>query len=344
MGVYLSGIAVVVCIMMALAKRTFTMLEHSYNLTDKVQGYLERNLETSQIVGESIGVVNQTITETHHVIEGVGESIENIAVSSNDIITVAQETEDIVQETVEKIKIAEKQTVEINKINHEIVEVTNRNKGSLENFFVVIEEIKEKTDYSKLCMQRLEGKLQHVNEILGHIGKISDQTELLALNASIEAARSGEAGRGFGVIAEEVKKLAEESVNYGSRVEEIIETVRKDTVEVVEAIEANYQEVVKSTKYINETNESFDYFLEVQQSMAKQVKAISEVMNEFIQDAVQMENGIKVLLSKNEHNANEIIEIRKSIEEITNKSRIIGEEISEVALQADKLIERGENI
>lgn len=344
MGVYLSGIAVVVCIMMALAKRTFTMLEHSYNLTDKVQGYLERNLETSQIVGESIGVVNQTITETHHVIEGVGESIENIAVSSNDIITVAQETEDIVQETVEKIKIAEKQTVEINKINHEIVEVTNRNKGSLENFFVVIEEIKEKTDYSKLCMQRLEGKLQHVNETLGHIGKISDQTELLALNASIEAARSGEAGRGFGVIAEEVKKLAEESVNYGSRVEEIIETVRKDTVEVVEAIEANYQEVVKSTKYINETNESFDYFLEVQQSMAKQVKAISEVMNEFIQDAVQMENGIKVLLSKNEHNANEIIEIRKSIEEITNKSRIIGEEISEVALQADKLIERGENI
>lgn len=193
-------------------------------------------------------------------------------------------------------------------------------------------------------MERLENKLQHVNETLGHIGQISDQTELLALNASIEAARSGEAGKGFGVIAEEVKKLAIESVNYGDRVEKIIEAVRKDTVEVVTAIEANYEEVIKSAKYIDETNKSFDYFLEVQQSMARQVKSISQVMNEFIQDATQMEAGIKVLLSKNEHNANEIAEIKKLIEEIMNKSRVIGEEISEVALQADKLIENTEEI
>lgn len=132
-GVYLSGLIVLVSMMVVLAKRTFKMLERSYSLTGRVQGYLDRNLETSQVVGEAIGVVNQTILETHHVIEGVGESIENIVVSSNGIIAVAHETENIVYETVGKIRLAEGQAKEIDKINNEIVDVTNRNKGSLES-------------------------------------------------------------------------------------------------------------------------------------------------------------------------------------------------------------------
>lgn len=342
MVMYLSGMSILVVIMCGLAKRTFRMLECSYSLTGKVQSYLDQNIETSQAVGESISVVNQTIMETHEVVKNVGESIQNIVVSSNDIIEAAYETGNIVNETVGKIKLVEEQTQAINKINTEIVEVTSRNKKSLEKFYGAIENIKEKTDHSKLCMAYLEDKLKYVHEVLGHIGQISDQTELLALNASIEAAKSGESGKGFAVIAEEVKKLAITSVNYGSKVEEMINAVRNDTVEVVEAIGANYEEVVKSTIYIDETNKSFDYFLEVQQSMANQVKAISNVMNEFIQDTARMENGIKLLLTKNEHNANEIVEIEKAIEEITNKSRVIGEEINEVAMQAEKLIENME--
>nr|WP_302596008.1 methyl-accepting chemotaxis protein [uncultured Cellulosilyticum sp.] len=337
LGMYLSGIAILGIILIGLAKRTVEMLEKSYALTDKVQEYLNQNIETSQVVGQAIAVVNENITETNQVIQEVGESIENIALSSNDIIVVAHETENIVHDTVDKIKEAEYQAREINEINAKIVEVTNESKGKLGRFFEAIEQIKDKTDYSKSCMQHLEVKLQNVTETLSHIGQISDQTELLALNASIEAARSGEAGRGFAVIADEVKKLAVESVNYGSSVEEIIKGVRKDTSEVVAAIQENYNEVVRSAVYIEETNKSFDYFLEVQQNMVNQINAISTAMNGFIKDAYEMENGIKLLLSKNEHNANEIEEIERAILELTKKSRVIDEEIKEVAVQAERL-------
>lgn len=337
---YLSGIAALVIILVGLSKRTVKMLEKSYALTNKVQEYLNQNMETSEVVGQAIAVVNTNISETNQVIQEVGKSIENIALSSNDIIVVAHETEGIVHETVDKIKDAEHQAREINKINVKIVEVTNESKGNLGRFFEAIEEIKDKTDYSKSCMQHLEAKLQNVTDTLSHIGQISDQTELLALNASIEAARSGEAGRGFAVIADEVKKLAVESVNYGSAVEEIINGVRKDTVEVVSAIQENYNEVVRSAVYIEQANKSFDYFLEVQENMLSQINAISAVMNEFTKDAHQMESGIKLLLSKNEHNANEIEEIEKAVSQLTKQSRAIDEEIKEVAIQAEKLMNK----
>jgi twitching motility protein PilJ len=133
-----------------------------------------------------------------------------------------------------------------------------------------ISEIRETVSETAKKVKRLGETSQKISRIVNLIGNFAAQTNLLALNAAIEAARAGEEGRGFSVVAEEVRDLAEQSATSTAEIEQLVEEIQTQTNEVVAAMETGTEQVVTGTKLVQNAREKLTQIAMV----SKQVNTI----------------------------------------------------------------------
>jgi methyl-accepting chemotaxis protein PixJ len=124
-------------------------------------------------------------------------------------------------------------------------------------------------------VQQLGESSQKISKVLNLIGRFAAQTNLLALKASIEAARAGEEGRGFAVLADEVRVLARQSAEATAEIESLITNIQTQTNEVVAAMEAGTQQVTSGTQLLDETRQSLNKITDVSQQISELVQAIA---------------------------------------------------------------------
>ncbi|WP_172194180.1 methyl-accepting chemotaxis protein [Saccharibacillus qingshengii] len=124
-------------------------------------------------------------------------------------------------------------------------------------------------------VKELGTRSEEIGMITNDITAISSQTNLLALNAAIEAARAGEAGRGFAVVADEVRKLAEQSSESAKRITELVSLIQSDTSSAIEAAEANDREVYKGIEMVSAAGDAFENILEAVGKVAGDIEEVS---------------------------------------------------------------------
>lgn len=332
---YVIQFIIIGAILLSLVKRTRLMVSKAQELTEKNQEYLESSKETAQVVSKALEKATSNLSQTNEIIGDVEGSAENMVVSSKDIVESAQNTSNIIKDVTNDIEKVVNQVEKTNIISDKMTDITNDNKKNISDFLELVENIKDKSNYSKECMSSLQGMIEHIQSILENISDISSQTELLALNASIEAARYGESGKGFSVIAEEVKKLALESNKYSISIGEFTGRLEDETKKAVNAIDGNYNMILESAGYISETNKSFDYLINIQNNMAEQINHVNTIMDEFVYKTKVIEENINVLMEKNKNNDYEVSEIRNAIIDISNKSKAIEEGIDKISKQIE---------
>jgi methyl-accepting chemotaxis protein len=143
-----------------------------------------------------------------------------------------------------------------------------------------INEVAEKAREMQVSLQDLGKKANNIGEVMNVINDIADQTNLLALNAAIEAARAGEAGRGFAVVADEVRKLAEKTMNATKEVGEAVDTIQQGTETNIKYMNEAGELVEKSTSLSNNAGESLQEIVGLVQENADQVRNIATASEE----------------------------------------------------------------
>ena len=199
--------------------------------------------------------------------------------------------------------------------------------GDVGNAVNVIAELTEQTNESA----------KTIREAAGFISEIAGQTNLLSLNASIEAARAGEAGKGFAVVADEIQKLAVQSNEASSRIDQIVNTLMSDAQHVVEAMQHMQSVIGKQSQYIVSTEESVNEVVgEIHTSIDK-IRSIEMKTQELEQARVEMIGMIGGLSDIAESNVTNTKETSRVITDVSERFKQVEQSAENLRATADIL-------
>jgi twitching motility protein PilJ len=161
--------------------------------------------------------------------------------------------------------------------------------------------IREQIQETAKRIKRLGESSQEIGEIVELISDITEQTNVLALNAAIQAASAGDAGRGFTVVAEEVQRLAERSGEATKQISALVKTIQVDTQEAVSAMEESTQNVVEGAKRSDAAGQALSEISEVSRNLASLIEKISEATKEEAGSATSVADMMQEILKITEH-------------------------------------------
>ena len=155
--------------------------------------------------------------------------------------------------------------------------------------------IREQIQETSKRMKRLGESSQQIGEIVELINDIAEQTNILSLNAAIQAAMAGEAGRGFAVVADEVQRLAERSSNATRQIDALVKTIQSDTGEAISSMEQSTSEVVSGARLSQDAGASLEQIETVSQQLAELINNISENAKQQATAAVSTSQSMSVI-------------------------------------------------
>lgn len=175
------------------------------------------------------------------------------------------------------------------------VEIAVRGSQVVQDSISGMDTIREQIQETSKRIKRLGESSQEIGDIVEIINDISEQTNILALNAAIQAAMAGDAGRGFAVVADEVQRLAERSGNATKQIEALVKTIQADTNEAVISMERSTSEVVNGARLAQNAGGALEEIENVSSSLAKLMAAISDTTREQANAAVSISDSMNVV-------------------------------------------------
>lgn len=245
-----------------------------------------RNLVAT--IKDSVGKLSDATTETQGISIELAQASRNqaqeITGASAAINEMAVSIEQVSANASESTTVAEK-SVEIAKKGGEVV------RNTIQGMDTIREQIQETSKRIK----RLGESSQEIGDIVSLINDISDQTNILALNAAIQASMAGEAGRGFAVVADEVQRLAERSGNATNQIEALVKAIQTDTNEAVISMESSTAEVVHGARLAQDAGVALEEIERVSTSLADLIQNISNAARQQAASAGHVSNTMNVI-------------------------------------------------
>lgn len=218
--------------------------------------------------------------------------------------------------------------------------VSERAEGSSEELSRALEDIRKAEEVSVQSIERLQRLERSVDAIAGFVNtitSIADQTNLLALNAAIEAARAGEAGRGFAVVADEVRKLAEESARAASQVDVLITELQEHSKSSIDATERTGALLGETTARTTDAQGKLKDALNALNRLTESIQNVAAVSEEQAASSAEMSHSVHTVVETTER----IVESSRSVETATHETTRAAESI---AGEAQRMAETSENL
>lgn len=245
---------------------------------------------TEDITGAIADSVNYAIEELRTLVAGINRAAVQVTqttsearISSEQLLSAAEqqamqigETTTAVTQMSSSIAQVSQNAAESARVANQSLDTARRGGDSVRGAIAGMNTIRDQIQETSKRIKRLGESSQEIGEIVDLISDITEQTNILALNAAIQAAAAGDAGRGFSVVAEEVQRLAERSAKATRRIGAIVKTIQSDTQDAVNAMESSTQGVVEGTVRSDAAGSSLAEIESVSDQLAGLIQSISE--------------------------------------------------------------------
>ncbi len=294
---------------------------------------------SEDITGAIADSVNYTVEELRGLVGRVTVTAEQVTSASNQaqdistqLLAASQKQSHDIQQTGRAVLDMASQITDVSKSANESAEVARQSVTAAEQGATAVEntikgmnEIREQIQETSKRIKRLGESSQEIGEITELISDITEQTNVLALNAAIQAASAGEAGRGFSVVAEEVQRLAERSGEATKQIGALVRTIQTDTHDAVAAMEKSTQGVVEGAKLSDAAGAALSDIRRVSNRLAELIQGISVATEQQATSANGVAQNIQGILAVTEktqegtqQTALSIRELSKLAEELKN--------------------------
>ena len=314
-----------------------TLMIAANNMNDKLKSTIQSIYDVSETVASSSEELAQSSNEVKTGAEQVVYTMQELAAGTETQASTASDLAETMRTFTNRIQETTQEGMELKNHSNEVQGLTESGKVLMASSTEQMETINDIVLDSVRKVEDLNEQSAEISKLVSVIGDISNQTNLLALNAAIEAARAGEHGKGFAVVADEVRKLAEQVQFSVADISAIVNRIQQETGNVTRSLQEGYQEVKKGTSQITETSETFNHISTAVEGMIISIDTISENLNGVLASTEEIGTSIDEIASISEESA-------AGVEQTTATTEQTVSTMEEVVRSADQLAALAEQL
>ena len=269
---------------------------------------------TEDITGAIADSVNYTIEELGVLVRRINDAAGRVAAASeaaqktsNELLVATErqsreikQAGDNVLDMAKSMNQVSSEAMESAQVARQSLDAAQKGAEAVENSIKGMNEIRDQIQETSKRIKRLGESSQEIGEIVELISDITEQTNVLALNAAIQAASAGEAGRGFTVVAEEVQRLAERSGEATKQIAAIVKTIQTDTQDAVTAMENSTRGVVDGARLSDAAGQALQEISSVSTNLASLIESISSATQQQAENATRVAQNMQGILQVTE--------------------------------------------
>lgn len=295
-----------------------------------LKGLIRNVDQSSQHVQTSAQGLSANAEQNIASAEQVADAMQQMAVSTEKQTTGIDQNAISVEEIAKGVVEVADSAMQVSDLSSHAIQLAEEGGQSVEQTVQQMNYIHESVTQSDRMIKTLYDRTKEIGSILEMISAISDQTNLLALNAAIEAARAGEHGKGFAVVADEVRKLAEQSHQSAEQISTLITGIQQDTAKSVQTMMKASSDVQEGLQLSEDTKRKFTSIVESLREMAPKMEDISAsaqemsaVVEEVSATAIELSDHAKLNAAASEEVAASTEETLSSMQEIASSAKTL---------------------